>query len=684
MLARRLISIYVILFFLLSGCRNVDSEQKEASKKFMPLLEHASNMYRYGQKLTAISLVDSVFQSLKNQASDSSKFLFYQFMYDAYYGIGEQEKVGLYADSMLLLFETGIIDRQKYKKQYTVANFSKADWLYEIGRYQDAYKYYYTAKQQAAADGDSCLMGYYNHKLGIVFYTSAKYRHSITSFIEAKRLLNTCNDFGSFYRMQEIDDNIGLCYSNLKVYDSALIYYAKSIAMLKDGYVKYADRQKLLLDKAVGVVYGNMGSAYVGLNNLDSAEKLFKESIAINRKPEHDNTDALYTRIKLANIYLQKNLLHDAALELDTSKHLLEVIKDKEAILRWYNTMWKYDRATGNNASAVNYLVRYVSLKDSLDAQNLSLQKIELDSRVRNMEHNAEIAALKKTDESRTKLLILASAVAILTAVVSFLLYKNWSVSKDNYESLKHLNTYTNNQKEQLRGLLKELGKATNEKDRILKAVSHDMRSPVNASLALIDLIEADKESLTEDQQHYLQLLRDSSNSALSLTKDLLEVATLNSDSLNKQSTDLNALAAAIVGLLRFKAAEKQQHIELEASLESAECSVDKEKITRVVNNLINNAIKFSPSGATINIAIGKKDSQVELSVKDNGIGIPENMKDKVFDVFTEAKRFGTSGEQPYGLGLSISKQIVEAHGGKIWLESEEGAGTTFHISLPA
>ena len=139
----------------------------------------------------------------------------------------------------------------------------------------------------------------------------------------------------------------------------------------------------------------------------------------------------------------------------------------------------------------------------------------------------------------------------------------------------------------------------------------------------------------------------------------------------------------AVTGLLRFKAAEKQQKIELHVSSEPLICNIDKEKITRVINNLVNNAIKFSPKGATIYVSLEHKNYETELSVKDNGIGIPDNIKDKVFDIFTEAKRFGTSGEQPYGLGLSISKQIVEAHGGRIWLCSEDEVGTTFHVAIP-
>jgi len=73
----------------------------------------------------------------------------------------------------------------------------------------------------------------------------------------------------------------------------------------------------------------------------------------------------------------------------------------------------------------------------------------------------------------------------------------------------------------------------------------------------------------------------------------------------------------------------------------------------------------------------------VRISVKDHGIGIPPEMKDKIFDMFTEAKRSGTAGEQSFGLGLAISKQIVEAHGGRIWFESRQGKGTTFFIDLP-
>jgi signal transduction histidine kinase len=105
--------------------------------------------------------------------------------------------------------------------------------------------------------------------------------------------------------------------------------------------------------------------------------------------------------------------------------------------------------------------------------------------------------------------------------------------------------------------------------------------------------------------------------------------------------------------------------------------------IWRVVSNLISNAIKFSPVGETIHLKCISEASHVQISVADHGIGIPDEIKDKVFNMFTEAKRSGTIGEKSFGLGLSICKQIIEKHHGKIWFESKPGNGTTFYIKLP-
>lgn len=103
----------------------------------------------------------------------------------------------------------------------------------------------------------------------------------------------------------------------------------------------------------------------------------------------------------------------------------------------------------------------------------------------------------------------------------------------------------------------------------------------------------------------------------------------------------------------------------------------------RVLTNLIANAIKFTPNGKDINILMKHNNEKVTIIIKDEGIGIPNSIKDQLFEWDTMSKRDGTNGEKPFGMGLAISKQIISAHQGKIWFESQENIGSTFYVEFP-
>jgi len=110
---------------------------------------------------------------------------------------------------------------------------------------------------------------------------------------------------------------------------------------------------------------------------------------------------------------------------------------------------------------------------------------------------------------------------------------------------------------------------------------------------------------------------------------------------------------------------------------------ISKEKMWRVLTNLIANAIKFTPLGKNIDVIMQSTYEFITIIIKDEGIGIPNSLKNLVFDWDTMGKRQGTNGEKPFGMGLAISKQIISAHDGKIWFESKENVGTTFFIEIP-
>jgi signal transduction histidine kinase len=148
-----------------------------------------------------------------------------------------------------------------------------------------------------------------------------------------------------------------------------------------------------------------------------------------------------------------------------------------------------------------------------------------------------------------------------------------------------------------------------------------------------------------------------------------------------KEPMQLKELLGYCIEMLHLKSEEKNQRISLVGS--DAMVQGDRDKLWRVFNNLISNAIKFSPEKTEIIVDLQLNGETVIVCVKDEGIGIPEHIADKLFDMSGEAKRRGTAGEPSFGLGLGISKQIVESNNGRIWFENVKPQGTAFYVSLP-
>lgn len=242
----------------------------------------------------------------------------------------------------------------------------------------------------------------------------------------------------------------------------------------------------------------------------------------------------------------------------------------------------------------------------------------------------------------------------------------------------KHLRR-TEQQNSQMKKALGALEHSQADNTRMMRIVAHDLRNPIGGiySLASMMLEEPDR---SEEDRTMLDLMKTSGQNSLELVDNLLQLQ-FSSEQLKKEPVDIAEMLKYCVALLKSKADIKKQQLNLE--IVPATVTASREKLWRVVSNLIANAIKFSPNGAKIKIKMMQKKQSIRILVKDEGIGIPAEMGEKIFDLFTEAKRPGTAGEQPFGMGLAISKQIVEAHNGKIWFENNANSGTTFYVDLP-
>ena len=233
-----------------------------------------------------------------------------------------------------------------------------------------------------------------------------------------------------------------------------------------------------------------------------------------------------------------------------------------------------------------------------------------------------------------------------------------------------------------LEEICEDLRASKKEKERILKIVAHDLRSPISGISALSEMLMKDETDATKKE--CLIMMHEASKQSIDFIGEVMQMESSSDIQIELKDVDLNQMVEKIVQMHQ-QAIEKKQ---LMVSLHFNDCPttvrIDSEKIERVISNLVHNAIKFSNKGGNIEISAKTfQTNQMQISVKDTGIGIPEKYQDHLFTTVGTSKRNGTAGEKSYGIGLVICKQIIEAHKGQISVLSQVGHGSTFSIILP-
>jgi signal transduction histidine kinase len=327
----------------------------------------------------------------------------------------------------------------------------------------------------------------------------------------------------------------------------------------------------------------------------------------------------------------------------------------------------------------------YNGLDDNVKAFAYSKQLVQLHDQQAQINKNSGIDyldyALKdqqlKSLKTRTGY---QTALLILTIVICFLSIIGIVSIRKNLKRTKLLNEKIIKQNTSMKEALGALEQSQADNTRMIKIAAHDLRNPIGGIAGLASLMLDVKDRTAEDVE-ILEIIKKASEDSLELVSDFLQIQ-FKTETLNKELIDIGEILQYCVSLLLNRAEAKGQRIELENY--SFMLFANREKLWRVISNLIANAIKFSPKEATIEVKMENDEKSLLIKVKDHGIGIPSEIGDRIFDLFTNAKRTGTEGEESFGLGLAISKQIVEAHGGKIWFESIPGTGTIFFVRLPA
>ena len=238
----------------------------------------------------------------------------------------------------------------------------------------------------------------------------------------------------------------------------------------------------------------------------------------------------------------------------------------------------------------------------------------------------------------------------------------------------------------EIREKSKQLEIANQHKSEFLANMSHELRTPLNAIIGFSDvLLQRMFGDISEKQADYLQDIQSSGKHLLSLINDILDLSKIEAGRMELDLSEFSLPDALSNGvtMIRERAANHGISVELAVKNGVDRIVADERKLKQVMFNLLYNAVKFTPDGGRITVGASRDDGEVRIAVTDTGIGIDPAERERIFEEFQQSARTSDRSREGTGLGLSLSKRIVELHGGRIDVESEVGKGSTFTVTLP-
>lgn len=507
--------------------------------------------------------------------------------------------------------------------------------------------------------------------LGLVQGLLGEFSKSLESLFKAIDITKTLNNPS---RLASLYSNIGIVYRRIGNYGKALEYAKLSLKMrLKD--LSTEDLVSSLI---------NIGNIYKLDKDNALAMGYYKRALKLI---DQHGIESKYSTILLnmANLYQDKKEYFKCIDMYIKSIEYAEKYKDVSALIisnkelgKVYFLLNHEDKGFRCLLKALEYSESYqdndIILSLSYDLSNFYTQTKDYE--------NANIYLRKVIDQTRkTFSEKMTHEVAQLQAKFDY----EQKIKENELYRLRNVALVQSN--ELIESQKRELEILNKSKDSILSVVSHDLKNVIGGIYSITELLKNEK--ATKKARRYYELLESSCEKGLNLVKMLLESNLIEFPgyTLDLQEIDLNFFMKMLISNIVDMGNKKNIRIEFKESLSNVRAAINTEKFSQIIDNLINNAIKFSYPESLIIVSTEKsiyKDREYAVvRVKDFGIGISKENQAEIFKKFSKAGRKGTAGEKSVGLGLSIVKRLVELHQGEICFESEVDRGSEFFIYLP-
>lgn len=559
-------------------------------------------------------------------------------------------------------------EKYLFKGNNTVALFyfqmKKSAYFLQANKYDSALYFATKALEISKQVPHDSLSNSANYFIGSVYYRGRLYAKS-----REYLLLGIKTDGKDLRRHLTTTNTIGVSYRNEEKHDSARFYFKKVI----EKAVFYKDTAW------ISIANGNIGSTYLLEKQYEKAIPYMLINLSLATR-NHKNTrldgNTINVVVGIAKAYLGLNDLKNAKIYKDSATNNIphDRGRNKRLARNYYEMCGLYYQQLGDYKEAFAYSERFHHLKDSLELAEENQRASEIQNQIEIDKHIEKEQAQFLENEQKNKLIISFIVILILSFFLIYFLWKSNKTRMQNNKKLASQKEEISAQAEELRAINHRLVELDEFKQNMTSMIIHDLKNPLNA---LLNISPQKMINYTEQIRSYAQQMQRLVLNILDVQK--FEEAQI---SLDKRTIHITNIVENALNQTHFLISQKNIIIKKDIQ-KDLYVYADQEMLERVFVNLLTNAIKYSSFNQEVQIKVNKNHEQVFCSVKDFGIGIPEEKLHLVFNKFVQMEARSSIGMRSTGLGLTYCKMAIEAHHGIIGVSSQQGQGSEFWFKIP-
>jgi len=580
-------------------------------------------------------------------------------------------------DTSLMFASHALSLSENIDDEYRIASSlnMKGNAYYMLSDFTKSLDYYQQALTLRKKLGDSNDIAKTLNNIGAVHLNINNHEEALKYFEQALKIYTSLgNDEVVFILM----NNIGSLYIAQGNYEKALEYIQKA----------YGIAREINDNKSTIIALNNLGEISNSLEQYDQALEFLMQARKISEN-EKDYNSLSTILLNIGTSYLKKGQYNKSISFLKESLEYAEAINSITAKRDIYKKLYDIYSIENNTLKALEFLELYTETNDSINSEvsRLKIKELELKYNADNFQNQIEL--LQKDNELNNLRfrvgVIFLIIILSLTGIIWFINSKRNRLKRETNKLLSQKNQELEATLQKLKESELSLKELNATKDKFFSIIGHDLRNPLNALLGFSELISGSSRDYTHEEiRKYNKIINDSARNIHQLIENLLEWSRSQSGNIDFSPKRHNLLP--IINEIQdiFSIQLKKKNITIHNYIpDNLLVFADKNLLSTILRNLINNAIKFTPSGGYISLTAEKSNGQTSISVSDTGIGMTRDQINNLFQLDNHLTKIGTSQESGTGLGLILCNEFVEIHKGSIHVQSEPDKGSTFKFSLP-